>query len=67
MTIRKTKGIYIRCRGVPLAEVYSSISKDLHVAYVDGIASSSLGSTPAFGGLEAGEVAVLPGTGKFGG
>ena len=40
VTIHNTGNIYIRCRRVPLSEVYSSISENFHLAYTSGIEQS---------------------------
>jgi hypothetical protein len=55
----KTWEKYIRRRRVPPAEIYSSISQVLHVAYVDEIERLSTGAGSAFGGREIGGVGVL--------
>ena len=40
MTVRKTRDIYIRCRRVPLSEVYSSISENFHLLHTNGTGQS---------------------------
>jgi len=60
VTVRKTKGIYIRRRRVPLAEVYCSISEKFLIVYANEIGQSSVEVMLAYGGVEVGEVATLP-------
>jgi hypothetical protein len=42
VTVHKTRGIYIRRRRVPLAEVYCLIFENFHIVYTDGTGVSSL-------------------------
>jgi len=46
---------------VPLAEVYSSISDDFRIAYIDETERSSVRVTPGHGGFEVGGIPVFPG------
>jgi hypothetical protein len=47
VTIHNTRSYYIRRRRVPLAEGYSLISENLHIAYANETERSSVEVTPA--------------------
>ena len=45
---------------MPLAEVYSSISKNFHIVYTNGTEQSSIEATPGHGGVEVDKIVILP-------
>ena len=55
VTVPRTRDLNIRRRRVPLAEIYYSISENFHIVYTNKTGESSVGATPACGG-----VATLP-------
>jgi hypothetical protein len=61
VTIHNTRYYHIRCRRVPLAEGYSSISENLHIAYANKTEQLSVEVTPAPSGVEVDRIVVLPG------
>jgi hypothetical protein len=60
VTIHNTRSYYIRRRRVPLAEGYSLISENLHIAYANETEQSSVEVTPAPSGVEVDGIIVLP-------
>jgi hypothetical protein len=60
VTIHNTRYYYIRRRRVPLAEGYSLISENLHIADANGTEQLSVKVTPAPSGVEVDGIAVLP-------
>jgi len=52
--------IYNFPRRVPVAEIYSAISENFHIAYTKGAERSSVEVTPTYNGVEAGQITVLP-------
>ena len=60
VTAYKTRGLNIRRRRVPLAEIYCSISENFHIVYTNKTGELSVGMTPACGGVEVGGVVTLP-------
>ena len=60
VTIHKTRDLNIRRRRVSLAEIYCSISENFHIVYTSEAGESSVGVTPACGGVEVGGVVTLP-------
>ena len=67
VTVPRTRDIYIRCRRVPLAEVYCSVSENFPLVWTDKNGESSVEVTPACGAAEVGEFATLPALRSFGG
>ena len=59
MTVPRTKNLNIRRRRVPLAEIYCSISENLYIVYMNKAGGSSVGVTPACGGVEVGGEVTL--------
>jgi hypothetical protein len=60
VTIRSTIYYHIHRRRVPLAEIYSSISANLHVAYADENEELGVEMVPAWGGAEVAGIAAFP-------
>ena len=60
MTIRSAIYYHIHRRRVPSAEIYSSISANLHVAYADENEELGVEMVPARGGAEVAGIAVFP-------
>ena len=60
MTIHNTRCYYIRRRRVPLAEGYSLISENLHIAYANETEQLSVEVTPAPSGVQVDGIVVLP-------
>jgi len=67
VTVPRTRDIYIRCRRVPLAEVYCSVPENFPLVWTDKNGESSVEVTPACGAAEVGEFATLPALRSFGG
>jgi hypothetical protein len=59
VTFRKTRGMYIRRRRVPLAKIYCLIFEDFLIAYTDGTGESGIGVASVCGEVQVGGVAVL--------
>jgi hypothetical protein len=57
--VHKTRGIYIRRRRVPLAEVYCLIFENFHIAYTNGTGVSSLKASSACSEVQVDGVAVI--------
>ena len=47
-------------RRVPVAEIYSAISGNFHIAFANRAGQPSIEVTPVHSGVEAGGVTVLP-------
>ena len=60
MTIRNAIYYRIHRRRVPLAEIYSSVSANSHVAYIDENEESGVEVVPAQGGVGIAGIAALP-------
>ena len=60
MTICSAIYYHIHRRRVPLAEIYSSISANLHVVYADENEESGIEMVPAQGGAEVAGIAAFP-------
>jgi hypothetical protein len=60
VTIRKVIYYRIHRRRVPLAEIYSSISANLRVAYADETEELGVEMAPAQGGVEVVGIAAFP-------
>ena len=67
MTVPRTRDIYIRCRRVPLAEVYCSVSENFPLVWTSENRKLSVEVTPAYGAAEVDEFATLPALRIFGG
>ena len=61
------RDIYIRCRRVPLAEVYCSVSENFPLVWTNQNRELSVELTPACGAAEVDEFATLPALRIFGG
>ena len=60
MTVRKAGNFSKRHRRVPIAEVYSAISRNFHTAYANGTGQLGIEVVPAYGGVEIDGVTVPP-------
>jgi hypothetical protein len=60
VTIHNTRYYYFRRRRVPLAEGYSLISENLHIAYANETEQLSVEVTPVPSGVEVDGIVVLP-------
>jgi hypothetical protein len=60
VTIRSAIYYHIHRRRVPLAEIYSSISANLHVVYADENEDLGVEMVPAWGGAEVAGIAAFP-------
>ena len=60
MTIHNTRYYHIRRRRVSLAEAYSLISKNFHIAYTNENEQSSIEAKLGHGGVEVDKIAILP-------
>ena len=67
VTVPRTRGIYIRCRKVPLAEVYCSVSENFPLVWTNENRELSVELIPACGAAEVDEFATLPALRMFGG
>ena len=63
VTVPRTGDIYIRCRRVPLAEVYCSVSENFPLVWTNQNRELSVELIPACGAAEVGEFAALPALG----
>ena len=62
VTVPRTRDIYIRCRRVPLAEVYCSVSENFPLVWTNEVEV-----IPACGAAEVGEFSTFPALRSFGG
>ena len=60
VTVPRTRDIYIRCRRVPLAEVYCSVSENFPLVWTNENRELSVEVIPACGAAEVGEFSTLP-------
>ena len=60
MTVRKAITIYNFPRRVPVAEIYSTIFKNFHIVYTNGVGQSGIEVTAAHSDVDAGRVTVPP-------
>ena len=61
------RDMYIRCRRVPLAKVYCSVSENFPLVWTNENKESSVDVIPACGTTELGELATLPALRSLGG
>ena len=58
MTVPGTRDIYIRCKWVPLAEVYCSVSENFPLVWTNENRELNVEVIPACGAAEAGEFSL---------